>query len=529
MSFPLIRTVNIRVELSQVELYLPEDYAWFDFSGANRVTETGAYEAVGLQYLNKQAKSLVETSNFGNAYEKVRAAENIRAIQSSLDVKSNGWDMHSRNKDLQEQVAAAESNWKDIEKALKAQPQAATQTEAHSNGLLITEAYTRQRANPSRNLVTLSGANNYTGATNITAGTLQFNDDWLRTNRLDNASVAASNGAATLTINQPDGTTQFSGTISGGSNLVLNGAVQTVVTNSAGFGNGSTGRLVLSNAGNTYSGNTTINAGTLQLGAANQISNANGSALGNGSLTLNGGMLNVNTASQAMLGDLEQQAEQADQKEGLAAQGANPVAQGRQNPRSERQQFAGNVAAETAARYQQKLAGQQQQQRQEVIGVGGGGNNIGGFEGVGEGGRGGGFGGAGGGEAEAAELPVVPAPPTGLASLDIDLPKRGTIYRFTLPGEVTVISGRTVSSPAIDSLERLGEALLLALAAIILWRFVRRAFTPQALSRISTAMIFLGVVGIMVGILWVASLAVIVWGVVIKFRLRQARRRAVAA
>ena len=281
--------------------------------------------------------------------------------------------------------------------------------------------------------------------------------------------------------------------------------------------------MYVSNGSLTASGGTTLNAGNLT---------GNASALGSGVLTLNGGtlsvqtgtvsiqggVLNVNTAQQAMLNDLQQQAG----KEEGRAQEDQKVAdlQGKIT-------LNADVAAQTAARYRDRLVAQQKQQ-QEVVGVGGGGNRIGGFEGLGEGRGRGGFGG-GGGEAQAAERPAAPAPPTGLASLDVDLPPRGIVYRFTAPRDVPEITGRVVSQQWLDSLLRLGEALLLAVAALLLWRFIRRSYTPLALSRISTAMIFLGVVGLIVGILPLASVAVAFWGAIIKIRLRLARRRAVAA
>src|SRR4029079_3832677 len=37
VDFPLIRTVNIHVERSQVELYVPETHRWFDFGGTMRL------------------------------------------------------------------------------------------------------------------------------------------------------------------------------------------------------------------------------------------------------------------------------------------------------------------------------------------------------------------------------------------------------------------------------------------------------------------------------------------------------------
>ena len=55
IDFPMIRTVNIHVELSQVELYLPESYDWFNFGGTMRhVAGEGDLAAGWLAYNTKQ-------------------------------------------------------------------------------------------------------------------------------------------------------------------------------------------------------------------------------------------------------------------------------------------------------------------------------------------------------------------------------------------------------------------------------------------------------------------------------------------
>ena len=119
--------------------------------------------------------------------------------------------------------------------------------------------------------VILSGANTYTGATNIQTGTLQAGAP----NIISTASAVTVNGTfnmagysqsvgsvdgagiiamgnATLTAGSNNGSTLYSGTITGTGSIVKTG----------------TGTWILSGTGNTYTGGTTILGGILQLGAS---------------------------------------------------------------------------------------------------------------------------------------------------------------------------------------------------------------------------------------------------------------------
>ena len=107
----------------------------------------------------------------------------------------------------------------------------------------------------------LSGANTYTGGTTITAGTLQLGDGDATGSILGNVV-----DNATLAFDRSD-TVTFGGIITGTGNLVQLGSGTTILT-----------------ADNTYSGGTTINAGTLQIGNGGAIGSITGNVTDNGTL-----------------------------------------------------------------------------------------------------------------------------------------------------------------------------------------------------------------------------------------------------
>jgi autotransporter-associated beta strand protein len=103
-------------------------------------------------------------------------------------------------------------------------------------------------------ILTLTGANTYTGGTSINAGTLSIGNGGTIGSIVGNVTNSAS-----MVFNRSDDTT-FDGKISGTGSVAKQG----------------TGRLILTGA-NTYTGTTTVSAGTLQIGSGD----LGGSLLGN--------------------------------------------------------------------------------------------------------------------------------------------------------------------------------------------------------------------------------------------------------
>ena len=122
---------------------------------------------------------------------------------------------------------------------------------------------------------TLSGNNTYTGATTINAGTVQLG----AADRIANTSAVTVAGGATFDLNnfaETIGSLAGAGNVTLGTGIVTTGGNNTsttysgVMSGTGGLTKAGTGIFTLSGV-NTYTGATTINAGTLRLGAANRI------------------------------------------------------------------------------------------------------------------------------------------------------------------------------------------------------------------------------------------------------------------
>lgn len=128
--------------------------------------------------------------------------------------------------------------------------------------------------------------------------------------------------------------------------------------------------------------------------------------------------------------------------------------------------------------------------------------------------------------AEGLEAGIVP----GMASLDVQLPARGRVYRFTTPRGDVEVTASAASRPLIEGLERVGGVAALVIVVLAIRRLARRrSFGLQTQSTLSTVLIVLGIIGLFVGILPVAGLIAIVIGVIMKIHLFRVRRRPAAA
>jgi len=475
VEFPLIRTVNINVELSQVELHVPKTLQWTWWRGSmHEAAAEGEFEAGVMAYQNRLAEGLVQTLRFGNPFEQARAASNYKSLSLEMQKNKEAAAAYSYNKGLQIEVGNTTVILQQADKEIQAQSNQGAVVQIDNNDSLRNE-YGGQRNVRSNNLVVTLGAN-WTGAappaqpqagSDVAAGDGRFNSNWLASNSLENPALQAEAGKKLV----KDQKGELNNRLDMGGQMQAAQPKAPVMNQPA-----------------------APEVGQQQAGGRGKFRPEPGS------------IVRLYTQQPA-----EPQAAQAQQ------------GQGAQMP-----QRGGQQQEDVVQRYQQKLQQRAEMDRKvtteqlEVIGVGGGGREIGGVEGLGSRRR--------ASYVAAGEAAAAAPAPTGLASLDVDLPLRGTMVRFTTPRGDVEIRATAVSQPLIDGLVRLGAAVGLVVLVLVVRRLARRgSFGFAAQRTCSTVLLVLGVLGVMFGVFPVAGVAAIFAGIGMKLWLRFARRRAAAA
>jgi hypothetical protein len=168
-AFPLLRTVNIKVDQSNVALHLPETHYWFDFGGTlGPPVGQAIFEAERRAYQRKQQERLLETARSGDDFAKVRALSNLKALAASAD--SAGLQ-----RDIQTEIARQQPT-----------PEADA---LEDNRRRLNEAYEQQKPTRSKNVVQDLGRNwdaPLGGKSKPSAAQAgQFNAQWLSTSQLE--------------------------------------------------------------------------------------------------------------------------------------------------------------------------------------------------------------------------------------------------------------------------------------------------------------------------------------------------------
>jgi len=160
VAFPLLRCVNIRPEQSQVRLYLPEEYCWFDFGGTmRRVGDEADLQAGYLKYQTSQTAQLLSTLRHGDTFAKVRAAENVKRQLGFVQAAQSALDSSDRNAALQSELAANARISRQAEQEAENLDASILKTETQSNSERLSAYFADQKRNLARNVVNESGVN----------------------------------------------------------------------------------------------------------------------------------------------------------------------------------------------------------------------------------------------------------------------------------------------------------------------------------------------------------------------------------
>ncbi len=510
VSFPLISDTSINVELSQVRLLLPDSQKWFDFRGTMRhVVDEEELQRGFQSYLNKRIVEAAQALASANDFTKVRAANNLKQSRLMLDYNR----AYQSSNNLQQL---------DLEKAneallFKAEQQAQSELseqqqrgEELDNRSRLNSAWNAQDVSRSKNVVDELGSNFDATVAKSTSGKMKagdaLNPAWLEQNKLQ------SKEAKELAESKPD--------------------------TAGGEGKGLGGRYFR---------------------GGQQPQEKDGGYLVPGK----SGAKAPEIADKKQLDDLQQKfQEEQSGREGRLSDGGDRAQQlqryqqnldmnNAQLPRTyaENGTYGLNLppgAGERGQQGQAQLGGSQLRDTYQNYVPG---QPAGGIQsGMGAGGFGG-AGGPGSGNqapgvvaegvfgpaADPMAAPAAPPPGTedfdhlvaGLASLDVQLPQRGELYRFTTPRGDLEIRARSVPVVALQRL----AALAGVLAAIFVVWLLGRAQARRVWARIFRSPLFVvaliagGIVSLVVGIFPWAGLVALVSGGVLFVQRRQPRRR----
>lgn len=203
ISFPLLRTLNVNVEMSQARLHLPEQFRWFDFGGTMHPVDDDAELIAGyVAYQNRLAKRLIDTMRHAGSFAKIRAASKLKSMKSKLSDDDpgvsgassyEGTQSETLQKELREQSQLLEQAGAEITANLE-QP-AEEQADMWNRGRL-NDMFESQSTGRARHVVEQLESNwKKTAPAAPKAGTeLQFDSRWLKQNRLANAPAIAEAG-----------------------------------------------------------------------------------------------------------------------------------------------------------------------------------------------------------------------------------------------------------------------------------------------------------------------------------------------
>lgn len=445
VAFPLIRTVNIKVELSQVRLYLPEGFDWLDFGGSMRqVQDEATLQAGSISYYNKSTEKLAQTLETGDEFAQARAANSLRGLKTdvgklvdSFKSEQNSYSFQgSSSQALQQELTRNAEVWNEAEKKQEArQQQALPQSSSSfaSNASTLNSTFINQDNERSKNVVNGIGGN------------------------FDAAPAAQPSPSG---MGMP-GANRFSAGWLAGNGLIGMNNAGTIVKQGE-------GRIQLG-AANAYNGNVTVNGGTLNL--SNGAINFNGQpmapqvAQGKAKESLQKDLAEAGRQSGKMpqqqqefnddrraAQTYERRLREQDGRNSAIAPNGPPASR----PKSE------DVDAPFTAGEKARLANEPTSRQDQA--AAGYTQRFGAVKSMDE-------------DYDIAdEQNMRMANPAfrALAGLDVDIPTRGKLYRFTTPLGDAALSGRPVATTLVADGYRAAAVVVALLVLAFAWRVGRK-------------------------------------------------------
>ncbi len=169
---------------------MPEQYRWFDFGGTmRRVDEEADLQAGYVKFQTKQTEQLLGTLQHGDKFAKARATNNLKQIGLGVqNYKAAAAEWGRSNPALQSELAANASISQQAQQEVAHQEKAPEQAQPLSNREQLGNVFRGQNFKQARNVVNELGANFSEAAEQKPAGEQaegrRFNSDWFYQNSL---------------------------------------------------------------------------------------------------------------------------------------------------------------------------------------------------------------------------------------------------------------------------------------------------------------------------------------------------------
>ena len=483
VGFPLIHTVNINVETSQVRLYLPKNHYWFDFGGDMKLVTEADHAAGQVAYNTRQLQKIAEVLSGDDDYARARAIANsnrLMAENKSLITQQAG---RRGNQELRKNVDL-NATWTGVvgDKLKKADVVDATIDTVDNRGRLD-KAWRAQRNERASNVVQDTGRNwnpegeleQLENGSGIGSGIDEadrpidqgFNEKWLVGNELSRDGFSAE---------QVDEESQSELAAPAPAPAQRAGRYQVAPQDAQ-------------KASNKVRGKAGLFTDSIQQGQIqkSEIGGRGGEGIGGGGIGGGDGDSGYLDRHESEIESTKNNARRYQEK--LKAQ------------QSTQHRSSGLFGSQHG-----KEAGKRLRERGQIPA----GDAI--------------------ARADLEESPQDAASPTtagpsisGMASLEVTIPARGDLYLFTTPRGNVQISARTISTPLLGRLIALGWVVGVVVLALILIRWIRDGgLSALGDRRGSRVLIVLGLASLLTCIFPIAGLLMIIAGLVIFFFGRRA-------